>query len=247
MTRITGHRGARGLWPENSVAGFRNVVALGVDAVEFDVHLTGAGELVVIHDPMLERTTDGSGPVRDLTPDRRAGLRLTGGEETLPTFAEVLSVLAPARGLDLQVEIKSDPDGRPYPGIVERVVAEIDRHGLRPRCTLASFDVSVLAECRRVAPDVSRLVAVDATWADRQGGLERFVAGVGELAAILAVHHRLMAAHWDLVVSAIAAGRLCVWTVNDEAGMRAWFDRGVGHLTTDRPDLALAVRAGDAG
>ena len=64
MTKITGHRGARNLWPENSMTGFRNVLDLGVDAIEFDVHLTDAGELVVIHDATLDRTTDRTGPVR---------------------------------------------------------------------------------------------------------------------------------------------------------------------------------------
>ena len=68
MTLITGHRGARNLWPENSLQGFRNVLELGVDAVEFDVHVTDAGELLVIHDATLERTTDGHGAVRALTP-----------------------------------------------------------------------------------------------------------------------------------------------------------------------------------
>ncbi len=56
-THVTGHRAARGLWPENSLEGFSRVSTLGVDAIEFDVHLTDAGELLVVHDPWLERTT----------------------------------------------------------------------------------------------------------------------------------------------------------------------------------------------
>ncbi|WP_375263913.1 glycerophosphodiester phosphodiesterase family protein [Palleronia sp.] len=66
MTAITGHRGARNLWPENSLMGFRKAAELGCDAIEFDVHLTVAGELVVIHDPTLERTTEGAGEVANL-------------------------------------------------------------------------------------------------------------------------------------------------------------------------------------
>ena len=76
MTKITGHRGARNLWPENSLTGFRNVLALGVDAIEFDVHLTDAGELVVIHDATLDRTTDKTGPVRALSPAARTETHL---------------------------------------------------------------------------------------------------------------------------------------------------------------------------
>ncbi|MCC7274989.1 MAG: glycerophosphodiester phosphodiesterase, partial [Alphaproteobacteria bacterium] len=55
MVMIVGHRGARNLWPENSLAGFRRTAALGVEAVEFDVHGTRDGGIVVIHDPALER------------------------------------------------------------------------------------------------------------------------------------------------------------------------------------------------
>ncbi len=93
MTFITGHRGGRNLWPENSLEGFRNVLDLGVDAVEFDVHLTDAGELVVIHDATLERTTEGQGPVRGLTPEARSSTRLRDSDETVPTLADVLEVL----------------------------------------------------------------------------------------------------------------------------------------------------------
>ena len=242
MTRITAHRGARNLWPENSLTGFRNVLALDVDAVEFDVHLTAAGELVAIHDATLDRTTDASGKVRDLTPERRATVRLADCGEPVPTLTQVLEVLAPS-GLELHVEIKSDAEDRPYPGIVDKVVAELDRFDMRARCHLTSFDVSVLEECRRIAPDIARLVSVNAAWAGRQGGLAAFLDHVDGLVGIVAIHHELMAEEWPLITSKIPADRLCVWTLNDAPMIRPWLERGVGHLTTDRPDLALALRA----
>lgn len=243
MTCITGHRGARGLWPENSLGGFRKVLALDVDAVEFDVHLTDAGELLVIHDATLDRTSEGAGPVRSLDAEVRKTLRLKDCDETIPTLAEVLETLAPAADKRLHVEIKSDPEGRPYDGIVERVVADIDRLDLRARCHLTSFNVSVLEECRRIAPDVARLVSVNVAWANRQGGIQAFLARIAGLADIVAVHHELLEAGWDEIAAAIPAERLCVWTLNDRGLIRAWLDRGIGHLTTDRPDLALSLRA----
>ena len=177
MTFITGHRGARNLWPENSLQGFRNVLALGVDAVEFDVHLTDAGELVVIHDATLERTTEGEGPVRALSPDARRATRLKGSDEAIPTLGEVLDVLGTAEGLPLHVELKNDETGKPYPGIVEKVAAELIARGLDQRSYLTSFDVSVLEDCRRIAPGIKRLVSVNAAWADKQGGLKTFIDG----------------------------------------------------------------------
>jgi glycerophosphoryl diester phosphodiesterase len=242
MTLITGHRGARNLWPENSLQGFRNVLELGVDAVEFDVHLTDAGELLVIHDATLERTTEGQGPVRALTPETRLNVKLKGSEETIPTLSEVLSVLAAADGLPLHVEIKSDETGTPYPGIVEKVAAELAGQGLADRSYLTSFDVSVLEGCRRTAPDIARLVSVNAAWAERQGGLKAFIEHVEGLVEIVAIHHELMEAKWDLITGLLPLDRLCVWTLNDEALIAKWLERGVGHLTSDSPDLALNLR-----
>jgi glycerophosphoryl diester phosphodiesterase len=242
VTKITGHRGARNLWPENSLTGFRNVLALDVDAVEFDVHLTNAGELVVIHDATLDRTTDRKGPVSALRPESRAETYLEGSADTVPTLADVLSVLAGAEGKQLHVEIKSDEAKQPYPGITSKVVAEIQRFGLAERCHLTSFDLSVLEECRRVAPDIARLVSVNADWAERQGGLEAFLARVDDLAEIVAIHHELMATEWALISKRLSLDRLCVWTLNEEALIRRWLERGIGHLTSDTPDLALYLR-----
>lgn len=242
MTLITGHRGARNLWPENSLQGFSNVLELGVDAVEFDVHLTDAGELLVIHDATLERTTEGQGPVRALTPEARLNVKLKDSDETIPTLSEVLSVLAAADGLPLHVEIKSDETGTPYPGIVEKVAAELAAKGLADRSYLTSFDVSVLEGCRRIAPDIARLVSVNAAWAERHGGLKAFIEQVEGLVEIVAIHHELMEAEWDLITGLLPLDRLCVWTLNDEALIAKWLERGIGHLTSDSPDLALNLR-----
>ncbi len=241
-TKITGHRGARNLWPENSLTGFRNVLALGVDAIEFDVHLTDAGELVVIHDATLDRTTDKAGLVRHLTPQSRTETHLDGTTDTVPTLAEVLAILVDAGERQLHVEIKSDEEKKPYPGITEKVVAEIERFGLAHRCHLTSFDVSVLEECLRVAPRVDRLVSVNAEWAAKQGGLSTFIENVDGLVDIVAIHHELMAEEWALITSKLPLDRLCVWTLNDEALIQTWLERGIGHLTSDSPDLALSLR-----
>lgn len=243
MTLITGHRGARNLWPENSLTGFRNTLKLGVDAIEFDVHLTRAGELVVIHDATLDRTAEGSGPVQALTPAARMGTELKGTDEAVPLLADVLRVLASSDGPALHVEIKVDETGTPYPGIAARVADELARFGVDGRAVLTSFDTSVLEDCRRHAPQVSRLISVNAEWAQRQGGLAAFIATVDGLVDIVAIHHELMDAEWSLIRETLPLEKLCVWTLNDEAGIGRWLERGIGHLTSDRPDLALALRS----
>jgi glycerophosphoryl diester phosphodiesterase len=194
MTQITGHRGARGLWPENSRAGFRSVLGLAVDAIEFDVHLTRAGELLVIHDRRLDRTTTGFGLIGDLTPQDRAAVRLLDTDETIPTLDEVLAILSQAPDKQLYVELKSS--AAPTTEFVERVGARLDDHRVRARCRLTSFDLTALEACRRIAPDVGRLVSVDAARAERAGGIPRFIEQYDELAELVAVEHRLLAEHW---------------------------------------------------
>src|SRR6185437_4333063 len=81
MIRILGHRGGRELWPENSLQGFRNAIALGVDAVEFDVHLSADDEVMVMHDPSLDRTTTGDGLVRDKTAAELSNFKHTASTE----------------------------------------------------------------------------------------------------------------------------------------------------------------------
>jgi len=236
VTRVIGHRGAGGLWPENSLGGFRNVITLAVDAVEFDVQLVDSGELLVIHDATIERTTEGTGAVRDLSQEKRARLRLKGCDETIPTFGEVLDVLAQAEETQLHVEIK-DPLDRLCSGVVEKIVAEIDRHGLRGRCHLSSFDLLVLEVCRSVASDIPRIVSLNAASANRLGGLESFLSRASDLVEVVAVYHGYLEANWDAITAVLSADRLGVWTLNDEALIGTWLDRGVGHITSDRPDL----------
>ena len=99
---IIGHRGAAGLEPENTLPSFRTAVALGVQAVELDVHLC-EDELVVIHDPTLERTTNGTGEVSRTS---FAALRAldAGAGAQVPTLAEVIEVLPEQVGLNIELK-----------------------------------------------------------------------------------------------------------------------------------------------
>src|SRR6478672_6613311 len=114
---IVGHRGARNLWPENSLDGFERARGLGIEGVEFDVHIACDGELVVIHDPTLDRTTEGQGPVADRTAAELAAIRLRdGGGAGVPTLDQVLEVFA-GSGIELHMEIKTDIAGHRYRGL----------------------------------------------------------------------------------------------------------------------------------
>lgn len=103
MVVKVGHRGAAGHEPENTLRSFRRAMELGADMVELDVHLCGSGELVVIHDETVDRTTDGTGEVAKMTLDEMRALDAGKGER-IPTLQEVID-LATGR-MDINIELK---------------------------------------------------------------------------------------------------------------------------------------------
>jgi glycerophosphoryl diester phosphodiesterase len=247
MTAIIGHRGGRNLWPENSLSGFRAVRTLPVDGVELDVHLSDAGELLVIHDGTLDRTTDGTGPVRALSPADRMRVRLRECAEGVPLLDEVLDVLRAGR-FDIHVELKSDAQGQPYAGLAARAAEAIARAGLRDRAWLTSFDPAVLVACRAADPGLRRLISVHAASVG-PAGLDAHLALAADLAGIVAVEKSLLRARQAEIARHVPDSRLCVWTVNAPEEIADWLAEGPGYLTSDDPVLALAlrVRAAETG
>ena len=237
------HRGGALLWPENSLLAFRSAIELGADFIEFDVHLSRDGELVVIHDPTLDRTSTGTGPVRERTAAeiRAARLRDRHGavtEETVPTLDEVVALAARSRR-QMLLEIKVDDRKRRYPGIEEKVMAVLDRHAMTAATVVMAFEPETWRRARALRADV-RVAALDSprTLEGRGVTLASAIeeARAAGLAAI-GLDQRLVTA--DTVAAARAAGLvLAVWTVNEEGPMRGLIDLGVGVVISDRPDLA---------
>ncbi|QRZ14254.1 glycerophosphodiester phosphodiesterase (plasmid) [Paracoccus methylovorus] len=247
MSRIIAHRGARNIWAENSATGFRETARLGFSGIEFDLHLTDAGELVVIHDPTLERTTNGHGPVRALTPASRKALRLKGPDgalidEGVPSFDEVLDILAPCKA-DLLVELKPDQQGFTDPRMISMAADILRRRGLESRSVLHAFDINVIRGIRDLAPQFRRLISVNQDWADRQGGLEAFLRDVSGWIDVIGIHHQLFEAEFDLVARLGLLERCTVWTINDAELMRRWIARAPGYLVSDDPILLRGMMA----
>ena len=235
MVLIIGHRGARNLWPENSLEGFRRTRDLGVDAVEFDVHLARDGELVVIHDPSLERTTEGTGPVADRTARELAAMGV-------PSLEAVLDVYA-GTSIELHVEIKTDALGRPYEGLEKRLLDVIGRRRLEQQAIVTSFVPEILETVRRLSPQQRVLASLDRRSAELFGGLpaalDRF-AVIGN--CMVAVEKGLLADSIDLCLRRVGGEFLGAWVTNDADDIAQWLARPIRHITTDRPDVALALR-----
>jgi glycerophosphoryl diester phosphodiesterase len=245
--RVAAHRGGALLWPENSLLAFRNAVALGADYLETDVHLTADDEVVVLHDPTLERTTTGRGAVRGVRLADLAPLRLRGTDgaatgEPIPTLAQVLDVVASARGVELLLEIKVDGAGQRYPGIEEKTLALVRARGLLERTPIMGFQAATVRRIRELEPGARTVLLVS------RGRTERERASAAEAvrltqeagASWLGINHRLLDA--DVVAAARRAGiRVAAWTVNEEADIRRVLDLGAEVVISDRPDLALRL------
>lgn len=242
-TLVAAHRGGAALWPENSLLAFRQALALGVDALEFDLHMTADGEIVVLHDPTLDRTSTGRGPVRDLKLADLAAVRLKTRDgavtdERIPTLAEVLELAAPAP-VELMPEIKVDANRQRYDGIEEKALALIRARGLLRRTTLQAFQAETIRRLRALEPTARMMLLV------ARGDVERDRARPAEAvrrarelgATDLGMNHRLIDA--DVMAAARAGAiRLSAWTVNEETDIRRMVDLGVDVVMSDRPDLA---------
>lgn len=242
MVLIFGHRGAKGEAPENTLAGFAYARRLGVMGLELDVRLTADGELAVIHDATVDRTTDGSGVVAEFTMEGLAALDARGerGEHAgwperlgVPRLAEVLEAQRDAR---LAIEIKTD-DAERLERVGAALAAAIEAHGAGDRVTVTSFDPVALEIMRGLAP-----------------ALPRAYIGAYDTPEFLKTAERLGCAQADVplkrgsvevVRAAQGLGmRVVGWLGNTEEDLAALLDWGVDGITTDSPTMALAYLRG---
>ena len=156
---LVAHRGGAAVAPENTLEAFRSAVhTWGADMLEMDVRLSADGEVVVIHDPTVDRTTDGTGAVRDLTLAQVRALDAGGGER-VPTLEEVVA-LARAHGVGILPETKA---AHLYPGIEEKLVEALMAADVLDRAVIQSFQAASLERLRSLAPD-ARLCALYGRW-----------------------------------------------------------------------------------
>jgi glycerophosphoryl diester phosphodiesterase len=243
---VAAHRGGALLWPENSLTAFRGALGLGAHFVETDVHLSADGEVVILHDATLERTTTGAGTVRERTRGELRALRLkarTGAatDEPVPALADLLALLGPVP-TRLLLEIKVGADGARYPGIEEKVLALVRGAGLAERTLVMAFQPETLRRVRELDATMRTVLLVGRPRTERERlRPAEFIARARAVGAgHLGLNHRLVDA--EVVQAARAAGvTLAVWTVNEEADLRRVVDLGVDVVITDRPDLALRL------
>ena len=237
MSLIYGHRGASGHAPENTLEAFRLAMEMGADGFELDVHLSRDGELVVIHDETVDRTTDGIGLVRELTLaqlkelDASCGMAAYKGAR-IPTLGEVFDLIRHTRHI-VNVEVKTDEWF--YPQIEEKCLALAAEKGVEDRVIYSSFNHYTLMKLRTLKPDAK----LGMLFGDIM--VEPWV-----YAKQLNVDY-LHPMKMNIYVPGSAEGTkaaglgINMWTINDEETMLECMKHGAG-IITNYPDIAVALQ-----
>lgn len=232
---VVAHRGGAHLAPENTLAAIRQAVELGVDMIEIDVILSNDGEVIVIHDDTIDRTTDGEGVVKEMTLEEikqyDAGswfdARFAG--EQVPTLGEVFEAID---GLSiLLIEIK-DGDEQ-YPGLERKVVDEIKSHDAADWVVVQSFNEKSVLRVKEMVPALTTYYLLGGNFPEFYEALE---SPAGDLPYDgLAVHHSVIDAAKVTKIHEIGY-LLFTWTVNEDEDMQRIIAAGVDGIITDRPD-----------
>jgi glycerophosphoryl diester phosphodiesterase len=246
---VIAHRGGAGLRPENTMAAFEHAVSLGADAIECDVHLSKDGQVVVIHDDTVDRTTDARGAVSTFTAIDLAGLdaahafvdpagrpAFRGSGIGVPRLADLLERFPT---VPLVVELKGVD-----PAIVPPVLEVLRRYRREHDVVLGGFSHAVLTAARTLAA----AIATSASRQEVQAAVRRAwfwlspqSSGYRLFQMPLRYGGRQILRPRIARVLRRAGVPVHAWVVDDPTEMRALVDWGVTGLITDRPDLARAV------
>jgi glycerophosphoryl diester phosphodiesterase len=227
---VVGHRGCAGEAPENTLASFQLALDQGCDAIELDIHLSADGQIVVCHDPTVQRTTDGTGWIYQMTVEQLKKLdagawfheSYTG--ERIPTLDEVLQ-LVPEHIL-INIEIKYSYNHQMEARLLELLHAS----GRMEQVIISSFDHKCLAWLNRLEP----VLKIGLLYSENVINHVTFSELAGFPIHSLHPHHRYID---DEDVQEVLKAGLSVYpyTVNEESQLRRWIGLGTTGIITDYP------------
>ena len=239
MVQIFAHRGFSGYYPENTMLAFQKVAEETVaDGIELDIQLTKDGEIVIMHDEMLDRTTNGSGWLKDHTLEElkmlSVGVNVKGffPRQTIPTLREYFTWLKTTK-LITNIELKTSYFE--YEGIEEKLFAMVKEFGLADQIWYSSFNHYTVARIKKLMPEAKCGLLTD-TW----------LMNIGEYAAsqgAASVNARTYFCAKEGVAADLHAHNIALqaWTPNDAEMMQELVDAGVDVLITNYPDIAAKV------
>ena len=227
MVLVIGHRGASGYYPENTLLSFNEAVGQGADMIELDVHLTSDDEIVVIHDKTVDRTTDGTGIIGNLSLKEVRGLDAGSGER-IPTLDEVLSEIRGNCSLD--VELKGKDTAIP---VLRMLKDQVRKGRWRPEdLMISSFSPIDLLELYDASCNIEMAVLIDnGPW-----GSEDFAVDIGARS----VHPNYKFLDRNFIARCRGLDlKLNTWTVNGPSKMSELIEWGVDGIITDHPDMLV--------
>lgn len=234
--KIFGHRGYSGKYPENTMLAFEKAWQCGAHGVELDVQYTADGELVIIHDEKIDRTTNGKGLVRSYTLAElqkfdASYIYKDYGFNPIPSFEEYCKWV---RDKDLITNVELKTGVYPYPGIEEKVLKLLQKYNLEDRVIISSFNHFSIMNMKKIAPHL-KYGLLSETW----------LIDAGKYTSALDVpcYHPLFHNLTDEVVAELKAHNLEIntYTVNEAEDIRTMLAKGIDSIISNFPELALNI------
>ena len=254
---VIAHQGGDGIWPGDTLYAFEKAVAIGVDVLEMDAHITKDGQIVLMHDEEVDRTTDGTGLIEDMTLDELKQLDAAykwsnDGDKTfpyratgiqVPTLEEVFQKFPQMRYV-IEIKLTQNPIDRPLCELIRK-------HNMQDKVMIASFHDEAMQNFRKTCPEI-------ATSASRTEVRNFVLLGKAFLSGLLAPQYQSIQPPYDpresmnipimterFIREAHAKNiKVEPWTVDDPELMKRYIEWGVDGIMTDRPDLMIEVLKG---
>lgn len=232
------HRGFSGNYPENTMLAFEKAIEAGADGIELDVHFTKDGEIVVIHDERVDRTSDGEGYVVDFTYEELAKFDASSsfagvyGFNKIPTLREYFELVKPVEGFITNIELKTSINE--YPGIEKAVLELIDEFGLEDRIIISSFNHYSIMRTKAINPRI-RCGFLESSWIYNFGEYTK-------ARGVECVHPLFLSLNEGSVTEIKSNGiGINTWTVNKVADVERLYNLGVDAVISNYPDMVRSV------
>lgn len=219
-----GHRGARGYEPENTLIGFQKAIDLHVDRIELDVHLSSDGELMVIHDETIDRTTNGKGAVNQFSLPELKRFQIE-KNQCIPTLTEVLNLID--QRCDVNIELKSYDTADKVVDLIEKFIAE--KNWNYSQFVVSSFDWTALQQVALLNWEI-RIGVLTETDLDLAVAFAKFI----QAKSIHPYHHLLTAENTAQLQE--KGFEVFPWTVNEPEDIKKIKSFNVNGIISDFPD-----------
>lgn len=253
---VIAHQGGEKLAPSNTMAAFTNAAEMGVDVLETDIHITKDGHLVTIHDPTVNRTTNGSGAVADMTlaeiqkldagyhfQDLEGNYSFRGKGINIPTVEEMFRTFS---DIKIEIEIKDDNPPERIEEIAEKLWELIKKYKMEDKIIIGSFDQEILNTFEKYSKGQ---VATSAGRSEVKSFVvfHKFFLRNLYVPQVDAFQIPIEDSGFDLTDQKLIEGahrlgmQIHYWTIDDPETMKKLIDAGADGILTNRPDLLLKL------